>query len=103
MVGFTYGQMTTEKSNAFQSVLDKTIDGKKVFGTSFIIKKDTSVWQGSSGNLSKNQSYFIASTTKLFTTAIILKLKSLSKLSLDDKISDYLDKDIFYQKVQKDT
>jgi D-alanyl-D-alanine carboxypeptidase len=94
MVGFTYGQMTTEKSNAFQSVLDKTIDGKKVFGTSFIIKKDTSVWQGSSGNLSKNQSYFIASTTKLFTTAIILKLKSLSKLSLDDKISDYLDKDI---------
>lgn len=78
----------------FQSVLEKTVDGKKVFGTSFAFKKDTLIWQGASGDLSIDQSYFIASTTKLFTTAIILKLRAEGKLRLDDKISIYIDKSI---------
>ena len=90
----TFGQMTTEKEKSFQAVLDKTVDNKKVFGTSFAIKKDSSTWQGSSGNMNIDQPYFIASTTKLFTTAIILKLRGEGKLSLDDKISKYIDKSI---------
>lgn len=80
--------------NSFQTVLDKAVDNKKVFGASFAIKKDTMVWKGASGNLSIDQAYFIASTTKLFTTAIILKLKAENKLSLDDKINKYIDKSI---------
>lgn len=82
--------MTTEKEKSLQAVLDKTVDGKKVFGTSFAIKKDAWVWRGAAGNLASDQPYFIASTTKLFTTAIILKLKAAGKLSLDDNISQYL-------------
>lgn len=78
----------------FQNILNKTVDNKKVFGTSFALKKDTIIWQGASGNMTVNQSYFIASTTKLFTTAIILKLKAEGKLNLDDKISKYLDQSI---------
>jgi CubicO group peptidase (beta-lactamase class C family) len=65
-----------------------------VFGTSFALKKDTLTWQGSSGNMTFDQSYFIASTTKLFTTAIILKIRAEGKLSLEDKISKYIDKSI---------
>ena len=84
----------TEKEKSLQAVLDKTVDNKKVFGTSFAIKKDSSTWQGSSGNMNIDQPYFIASTTKLFTTAIILKLRAEGKLSLDDKISKYIDKSI---------
>jgi CubicO group peptidase (beta-lactamase class C family) len=84
--------MTTEKEKSFQTILNKTVDGKKVFGTSFAIKKDALVWNGASGNLSIDQPYFIASTTKLFTTAIILKLRAEDKLNLDDKISNYIDK-----------
>lgn len=83
-----------EKENSLQAILDKTVDGKMVFGTSFGIKKDDFTWFGSSGNLSIDQSYFIASTTKLFTTAIILYLKSEGKLKIEDKISIYLDKSI---------
>ena len=90
----TFGQVKTEKEKLFQSILDKTVDGEKVFGTSFAFKKDTLVWQGSSGNLTIDQPYFIASTTKLFTTAIILKMRADGKLSLDDKISHYLDTSI---------
>ncbi len=80
--------------NSFQTILNKTVDNKKVFGTSFAFKKDNLIWQGASGNLSIDQPYFIASTTKLFTTAIILKLRADSKLNLDDKISNYIDKSI---------
>jgi CubicO group peptidase (beta-lactamase class C family) len=90
----TFGQMTTEKEISLQTVLDKTVDNKKVFGTSFAFKKDTLTWQGSSGNMTIDQPYFIASTTKLLTTAIILKLRAEGKLSLDDKISKYIDKSI---------
>lgn len=81
-----------QKENSFQAVLEKIVDGKKVFGTSFALKTDTLFWQGSAGNFTTDQSYFIASTTKLFTTAIILKLVSLGKLNLDDTINNYLDK-----------
>jgi len=86
--------MKTEKEKSFQTILDKIVDGKKVFGTSFAIKKDTLVWYGASGNLTIDQAYFIASTTKLFTTAITLKLRSESKLNLNDKISIYIDESI---------
>jgi len=37
----TFGQMTTEKEKSLQAVLDKTVDNKKVFGTSFAFKNDT--------------------------------------------------------------
>lgn len=90
----TFGQMTTEKEKSLQAVLDKTVDNRKVFGTSFALKKDNLIWQGTSGDLSRDQPYFIASTTKLFTTAIILKLRAEEKLSLDDKIGNYIDKSI---------
>jgi len=80
-----------EVSKDLQKILDNTVDNRKVFGTSFAIKKDSLTWLGASGNLSKEEPYFIASTTKLFTTAIILRLKSEGKLSLEDKISKYLD------------
>ncbi len=83
-----------EKEHSLQAILDKTVDGKKIFGASFGIKKGDFTWFGASGNLSIDQSYFIASTTKLFTTAIILYLKSEGKLKLEDKISIYLDKSI---------
>lgn len=83
-----------KKEKSFQTILDKTVDGKKVFGTSFAIKKDSFTWLGASGNFTNEQPYFIASTTKLFTTAIILQLKSEGKLKLEDKISKYLDKTI---------
>jgi CubicO group peptidase (beta-lactamase class C family) len=95
----TFGQVSTEvnrteKEKAFQAVLDNVVDGKKVFGTSFAIKTESLSWIGCSGDLSAQQPYFIASTTKLFTTAIILHLRAEGKLKLDDKISNYLDSSI---------
>ncbi|HRE51866.1 MAG TPA: serine hydrolase domain-containing protein [Flavitalea sp.] len=84
----------SEKEKLLHLVLDRAIDKKKIFGTSFAIKKDGRTWLGASGDLSIDQPYFIASTTKLFTTAIILYLRKKGSLSLDDKINTYLDSGI---------
>ena len=78
----------------FQTIIDKTIDNKSIFGTVLTVEKGNESWTGSAGNLKPEQPYFIASTTKLYVTALILKLKSEEKLSLDDKISKFLSVDI---------
>jgi CubicO group peptidase (beta-lactamase class C family) len=85
---------STSTYSDLQQILDNSIDNKKVFGASFAIKKGSKIWLGASGNISQNQEFFIASTTKLFTTAIILKLRFENKLSLEDKITNYLPQSI---------
>ncbi len=77
-----------------QQILNKQTDGKKVFGTSFALKKDNKIWMGASGNLTIEQPYFIASTTKLFTTALIMQLRSKQKLNWDDSIRKYLEPEV---------
>ncbi len=80
--------------HALQETLEKIIDNKKVFGTSFCIYYKGQHWSGSAGDLNSESQYFIASVTKLFTTAVILRLRQEKKLNLDDKISKYLDNKI---------
>lgn len=86
-----------QKEKSLQAVLEKCVDKKKIFGTSFALKKGDFIWKGASGNIASNEQYFIASTTKLFTTAIILYLKSTKKLKLKDKIEKYLESSILKQ------
>ena len=74
----------------FQTIINKTIDNKSIFGTVLTVEKGNERWTGSAGNLKSEQPFFIASTTKLYVTALILKLKADGKLSLDDKISKFL-------------
>lgn len=81
-------------NSQLQQILVQTIDNKLVFGTSFAVKKGEMVWYGAAGNLNEDSQFFIASTTKLFTSAIILKLRSEGKLQLDDQISKYIDESI---------
>jgi D-alanyl-D-alanine carboxypeptidase len=88
---FKIQKAMTNQIGSLQAILNSITDGKKVFGTSFSIKKDSQIWHGWSGNMTKNQSYFIASTTKLFTTAIIMQLRAAGNLMLEDKICQFLD------------
>jgi CubicO group peptidase (beta-lactamase class C family) len=71
------------KKEALQTILDSAVDGKKVFGCNFAIKYQNEVWHGTAGNISLNDSYFIASTTKLFTTALILQFHPFSLASCE--------------------
>lgn len=83
--------MLNKKKETLQKILDHAIDRKKIFGTSFSIKYKNDLWTGASGNLKMDSQYFIASTTKLFVTAIIFKFQSQGIISIEDKITDYLD------------
>lgn len=68
--------MATTKSQTgfdiakFQTIINKTIDNKSIFGTVLSVEKGNESWTGSAGNLKPEQPYFIASTTKLYITAI---------------------------------
>lgn len=76
-----------------QQVLNNIVDNKKVFGVSASIEKGDGsfAFVGSAGNLDSERQFFIASTTKLYITTIIMRLKEQGKLSLDDRISKYVD------------
>ena len=84
-----------EKENKLQedlqAIIAKTVDNQKVFGVSFAVQKDSFNWEGAAGNIAINQTYFIASTSKLFTSAIVFYLINNDKINLKDKISKYLD------------
>lgn len=83
-----------QSSKDLQQIIDKTIDNKLFHGTVVSILKDNTLTSYYAGNISDTTQYFIASTTKLYTTAIILKLRYENKLSLQDKISKYLSPEI---------
>jgi len=78
------------KLKKINTLLSTLTDNKKVFGTSFVIQYKGQTWQESTGNLTNNRPYFIASTTKLFVTAIILQLESQHRIHLDSSIKNYL-------------
>ncbi len=82
---------TALPADGLQAVIDKAVDQKKVFGVTFGIKKNGQEWHGQAGNFEDAAPFFIGSTTKLFTTALIMKLRAEGKLSLDDFIYRYLD------------
>lgn len=70
----------------FQQAADKSVDNQKIFGMQFCVKQNDILWNFASGDISNSDKFFIASTTKLFVTAIILILVGEGKISLEDKI-----------------
>jgi len=75
-------------------ILNTAIDGNNIFGTVVAIDSTSLKWAGSSGNLYDNSRYFIASTTKIYISALLLKLRSQNLINIDDKISKYLPTEI---------
>ncbi len=82
-------KVNTEKLN---HLLNKMIDNKSVF--SAVMKVENSAgsfsWSGAAGSMQVNSRYFIASVTKLYITAVVMKLMEEGKITLNDKISKYL-------------
>jgi len=76
--------------NYLQHILDKTLKNKYLFGISLSVSVNDSNWSVAAGNLQINESYFIASTTKLFTSSLIFKLRKDGKLKFEDTLSTLL-------------
>lgn len=89
-----FAQHTVLPKEKLQEIVNKTVDQKLIFGVTVQVYSGDSVWSGSAGNLQNETPYFIASTTKLYTTACILKLRSEGKINFDDKISRFFSAEI---------
>jgi D-alanyl-D-alanine carboxypeptidase len=79
------------QDNYYNEIIEKVTDSKLVHGTSFMIHSGDREWKGSTGNLNSESQFFVASTTKLYVTALVMQLREEGKLQLDDKIGLYLD------------
>lgn len=87
-------QMKSLPVDALNKTLEKSIDKKYVFGAIAMIKKGDETWISSAGELQAEQSYFIASTTKLYITALVFKFREEGRLSLDSYIEQFLSPEI---------
>jgi CubicO group peptidase (beta-lactamase class C family) len=81
-----------KQAERLQKLLDKTVNGKSIFGATLCVSNmaENTHWQGGAGNLDPLRLHFIASTTKLLTTAVIYQLADEGRLSIDDKLSKHL-------------
>ncbi|WP_164214345.1 serine hydrolase domain-containing protein [Virgibacillus sp. YIM 98842] len=83
-----------------EAFLDQTvrqmIKKRNNFGAVLCVEQgdDAFSWAGAAGNMEADDQYFIASVTKLYVTAVALKLRSENLLQLEDCIANYLSKDI---------
>ncbi len=77
--------------NKINKLIQKLVNNKTIFGVVLRIERADGevLFDGAAGELRKDSQYFIASTTKLYTVAIIMKLRAEGKLNLDDKISKF--------------
>lgn len=77
----------------------KAVLKKNIFGTVICVEngKNTISHTSSAGNLTAETPYFIASVTKLYVTACLLKLRAENKLQLHDSISNYISDDVLHQ------
>lgn len=89
-------------SNKYQEILDRATQNGLPAIAALIQASGESEWKGSSGfssveeaiPLDINQSFRLASITKIFTTLVVLQLVDEQKIKLTDNIALYLDTEI---------
>ena len=81
-------------NDAIQKLVEKTA-GQAPLGAILCVARGEEQRVFAAGALQEDGPYFIASTTKLHTTAIIMQLRSEGLLQLDDPIGQYLPADMW--------
>ena len=78
--------------NLLNRCLDDIIGKKYVFSAVLRVESGDGsfAWTGARGDMESSDKYFIASVTKLYVTAVVMSLIEERRISLDDKISNYL-------------
>jgi CubicO group peptidase (beta-lactamase class C family) len=77
-------------------ILDRYSNKKYITGLAFKVydEKTNKIISENRGNIKKDSVFYIASTTKLFTSAIILQLVEENKIQLQTKVADLLERKI---------
>lgn len=92
--------MSQPSGAGFQAWLDRTLaataDGRRVFGTAFCVRHQGQTYGAAAGNFRLDTPFFIASVTKLFTTALVMQLRHDGALALDEPVVRYLGADAMH-------
>lgn len=77
---------------ALNHIVNKMVDNKKIFSAVLRVESGDGrfSWTGAAGAMQADSRFFIASVTKLYVTAVVLRLVEEKRLALNDKISNYL-------------
>ncbi|MFN3554800.1 MAG: serine hydrolase domain-containing protein [Bacteroidales bacterium] len=83
------GKLTPERINPW---VEKIVNNKNIFSAIFHVENEdrSFVHTAAAGDINPDSKYFIASTTKLYVTAVLLRLMEENKISLDDKLGKHL-------------
>jgi CubicO group peptidase (beta-lactamase class C family) len=76
----------------FRRLLNNMISHKQIFSAVLSVESgDQRIsWAGAAGNMEAGSRYFIASVTKLYVTAVVMRLIDEKRVTLDDRISKHL-------------
>lgn len=82
----------TINTETLNHLVNKMVDNKSIFSAVMRVENSEGniSWTGAAGNMQVDSKFFIASVTKLYITAVVMMLIEEGKISLTDKISEYL-------------
>ena len=85
----TYNKISQEK---ISQLVNNMVDGKRIFGAVMCVESgnDSFSQAAAAGQMQADSRYMIASVTKLYVTAVVMRLIEEGRLSLEDKISVHL-------------
>lgn len=91
--------LTTNHSLFVNQLVSNAVSKKHIYGAVLCVESGDSSFSYvcGAGNLESDTPYFIASVTKLYVTAVLLKLRSENQLHLQNKISNYFSKDFLQE------
>ncbi|MBX2876751.1 MAG: beta-lactamase family protein, partial [Saprospiraceae bacterium] len=69
---------------------NRWLQQNKLQNLSICLSHQEEEWHFNAGDFEQNASYFVASTTKLFITALFLQLQAEGRLNLEDYIAPHL-------------
>ncbi|GHI00045.1 serine hydrolase domain-containing protein [Neobacillus kokaensis] len=91
--------LTTIAPSFVDELVSTAVSKKNIYGAVLCVESgdnSLSLLYGA-GNLTTDKPYFVASVTKLYVTAVILKLRSEKCLNLQNKISEYFSDEILHE------
>jgi CubicO group peptidase (beta-lactamase class C family) len=79
--------------SGFERAIDKASSDSDVTGLVARLERPGSdlSWTGARGDLATDTPFFIASTTKLYTTSLVLRLADAGSLALTDRVGDHIE------------
>lgn len=96
LVATSWAISPQDQQTILQRVLHDAIDSNDTFGTTFAVSNgDGSLFlKASSGTMSENTQYSLASISKMYTCTMIYKLREKGLLHLEDKAWKYLGSEV---------